>query len=151
MQNNLIKDLQELLVKNHDAQKGFKTAENASRNARLKKFLKKQASQKSEFVEELTGIVISLDALPRVKGSTAGLVHRRWMDIKTAITTNKDEAVLKECIRGENESEKEYVDKLQKNSLPEGISDVLKRHLAEIRITIAQVSSLEDLADNKAL
>lgn len=149
--NLVIADLQELLAKNHDAEKGFLTAENASRNLQLKKFLKKQSGQKNQFVEELTNLVISLEALPRENGSTAGMFHRAWMDIKTALASNKDEAVLKECIRGEKESEREYVEKLQKNNLPSDISEILKRHLALIRITNAQVSSLEDLADSKAL
>lgn len=151
LEEKMINDLQELLEKNHDAEKGFLTAEKASQNQHLKKFLKKQAGQKNQFVEELTEVVKSLNAHPREKGSAAGMVHRTWMDIKTALTNNKDEAVLKECIRGEKESEREYVEKLQNDNLPTGISDLLRRQLAEIRITIAQVSSLGDLADNKAL
>lgn len=150
-QDKIVKDLQELLVKNHDAGQGFKTAENASRNPQLKKFLKKQASQKNHFVTEIEDIVTSLNEAPRKGGSALGMAHRAWMDIKTAITRNKDEAVLQECLRGEKESEREYEKKLRDNNFPSEISEILKKQLGEIRITIAQVSSLEDLADNKAL
>lgn len=147
----VINDLQELLQKNHDAEKGFNTAEGASKNLKLKKFFKKQANQKNQFVEEINELVRSLDALPINKGSAKGKIHRAWMDMKAAISTNKDEALLKECVRGEKESEREYIEKLQKDHFPASISQILKRHVAEIRITIAQVSSLEDIADNKAL
>ncbi len=151
LQKNAIDDLQELLEKNYDAQKGFLTGENATRNIQLKKFLKKQAGQKVQFAEELANHLRSLNALPELNGSVAGSVHRAWMDIKTFMTTNLEETILKECLRGEKESEKEYVQKLEINSFPATITNTLQRQLAQIRITIAQVSSLEDLADHRAL
>lgn len=151
IEDKVIKDIQELLEKNHDAEKGFLTAESASSNMQLKKFLKKQAGHKRQYVNELSELLKAIEVEPRETGSTAGMVHRTWMDFKTALASNKDETVLKECIKGEQKSEKEYLEKLQNNNLPSGISDILRRHLAEIRITIAQVSSLGDLADHQAL
>lgn len=150
-QKNTIDDLFELLEKNYDSQKGFVIAENATKNIQLRKFLKKQAGQKDTFVEELTNLLISLNALPEEKGTVAGKVHRAWMNFQTAFTNNIEETILKECLRWEKETEREYVERLEKNNFPTNISNILQRHLSLIRITIAQVSSLEDLADNRAL
>lgn len=144
----LVHNLQELLEKNYDAEKGFKNAMEDVEDLNLKNFLKKQALQKNMFVTELDNILRSLNEEPKEKGSTKGDLHRTWMDIKTALSSNKDEAVLEECIRGEKASEKEYKEKLKDKSYPPEIAAILNRHLSEIRVTIAKVSTLEDLADD---
>lgn len=81
---NLVDNLQELLEKNYDAEKGFKNAMEDSKNPRLKQFLKKQALQKNQFVTELEHLIRSLNEEPKETGSTKGDLHRTWMDIKTA-------------------------------------------------------------------
>lgn len=147
--NELVNDLQELLEKNYDAEKGFKNAIEDSKDRGLKHFLKTQALQKNRFVTELDAIIRTLNEEPKEKGSTTGGLHRTWMDIKTALSSNKDEAVLEECLRGEKASRKEYEEKLDNKFLPPEISRVLQKHLAEIKETIAGVATLEDLADRK--
>lgn len=145
---DLVNSLQELLEKNYDAEKGFKNAMENSENPRLKQFLKTQALQKNKFATELDFLIRSLNEDPKEKGSTTGDLHRTWMDIKTALSSNKDESVLEECIRGEKASKEEYEDKLDNKLLPPEISEVLRNQLREIKETIAQVKTLEDLADD---
>jgi uncharacterized protein (TIGR02284 family) len=145
----LVNDLQELLEKNYDAEKGFKNAMEDSRDGNLKQFLKNQALQKNRFVTELDALIRSLNEEPKEKGSTKGDLHRAWMDIKTALSGNKDEAVLEECIRGEKASRKEYEEKLDRKFLRPEIAQVLQNHLNDINKTIAEVKTLEDLADRR--
>ncbi len=145
---NLINDLQELLEKNYDAEKGFKNAMEDTKNPQLKQFLKKQALQKDTFVTELEHLIRSLNAEPNEKGSTKGDLHRTWMDIKTALSSNKDEAVLEECIRGEKASKKEYEEKLKENYYTPEVTKVISAQLDEIKNTIAKVKTLEDIADD---
>lgn len=144
----LVGNLQELMEKNLDAEKGFKNALEDTKNAHLKRFFKKQAVQKNKFVTELDFVLRSLNAEPKEKGSTLGGLHRVWMDLKTSLSGDKDEAVLEEVIRGEKASEKEYEEKLKENHFPPDISELLNRQLAEIRMTLSKVKTLEDLADD---
>lgn len=145
----LVENLQELLEKNLDAEKGFKNALEDTKNGYLKQFFKEQAVQKNRFVTELDFLLRSLNEEPhKDKGSALGGLHRAWMDLKTSITGDKDEAVLEEVIRGEKASEKEYEKKLKDYFFPPEISEVLNKHLAEIRVTIQKVKTLEDLADD---
>lgn len=145
---NLVDNLQELLEKNYDAEKGFKNAMEDSKNPRLKQFLKKQALQKNQFVTELEHLIRSLNEEPKEKGSTKGDLHRTWMDIKNALSSNKDEAVLEECIRGEKASKKEYEEKLKENYYTPEVTRIISAQLEEIKLTIAEVKTLEDLADD---
>ncbi len=144
----LVGNLQELLEKNLDAEKGFKNALDETKNVHLKQFFKKMAIQKNRFVTELDFVIRSLNEEPKEKGRTLGGLHRAWMDLKTSLSGDKDEAILEEVIRGEKASEKEYEEKLKDHFFPVDIAELLNKQLAEIRLTIAKVKTLEDLADD---
>lgn len=140
-------NLQDLLEKNYDAQKGFTKAMTNAKNTRLKEFLQKQAAQRSRFATEITQELRNLNEEPKESGSITGDLHRAWIDIKSAVSGNDDEAVLEECIRGEKASADEYQEKLKKYNFPPQVSSVLQKQSSEINATLSRVKRLEDLAD----
>ncbi len=75
-------NLQELLEKNYDAEKGFKKAVMEAQNPRLKEFFKEQAKIHSYFATQLHSEIHKLNEKPRERGSTIGNIHRMWMDIR---------------------------------------------------------------------
>lgn len=145
--DSLVNNLQELLEKNYDAEKGFTKAMKDADNSRLKGFLQRQAAQRAQFVNELDQEIRNLNETPKDSGSFKGDMHRAWIDIKTAFTGDNDEAVLEECIRGEKASVEEYKERLQKNSFPPEVAQVLNNQLQTIQNTLSQVKTLEDVAD----
>jgi|TARA_R100000479_G_scaffold176515_1_gene131731 uncharacterized protein (TIGR02284 family) len=148
--NNIVNNLQELLEKNYDAEKGFKKAMEDAESQDLKHFLKKQAQQRNKFATELDKEIHSLNEKPKESGSTTGSLHRTWINIKSAISGNDDEAVLEECIRGEKASMEEYEKTLKENRFPNNLETVLNSQLSEIKGTVAKVKNLEDLAENRS-
>ncbi len=148
---NLVDSLQALLEKNYDAEKGFKNAITNAKDENLKSYLKNQAILRNRFATELDKEIHSLNEKPKESGSLAGSLHRTWMDIKSSVAGNNDEAVLEECIRGEKASEDEYSTILNENHFPPQIENVLNNHLTVIRNTLSQVKTLENLANNKDL
>ena len=150
IQNNhddIVDNLQQLLEKNYDAQKGFAKAMEDAKNPRLKKYLQQQSAQRSRFANELTQEIRNLNANPKESGSFTGDLHRLWIDIKSSVAGNEDEAVLEECIRGEKASWEEYNNTLKNQSFPPQISQVVQKQAAEIHNTLTNVKTLEDLAD----
>ncbi len=145
----LVDNLQDLLEKNYDAEKGFKKAMENAENENLKRFLKQQAVQRDRFATELTQELRNLNEEPKESGSVTGDLHRAWIDIKSAISGNEDEAVLEECMRGEKASADEYQEKLQKFSFPPRVSNLLQKQHNEINQTLSRVKRLEDLAENE--
>ncbi len=145
--DKLVDNLQELLEKNYDAEKGFTKAMQDAKNTNLKRFLQQQAAQRNRFTSELDHQIRSLNAEPKDSGSFTGDLHRTWIDIKSALAGNTDEAVLEECIRGEKASWKEYDEKLKEENFPPEISNVLQRQASEIHNTLNRVKTLEDLAE----
>ncbi len=147
--DKLVSHLNELLEKNYDADKGFKKAIKDSESGSLKRFFKQQAVIRNRFATEIEKVLHDLNAHPKLKDEyTIGTLHRVWIDLKTALSHNDDEAVLEECIRGEKASAKEYEEKLKKYHFPTHIDTMLTNHLNEIRNTIATVKRLEDIADD---
>ncbi|QQX75732.1 MULTISPECIES: ferritin-like domain-containing protein [Aequorivita] len=144
----LVDNLQELLEKNYDAEKGFTKAMKDAENSRLKTFLQQQAAQRGRFTNELSQEIINLNEKPKDSGSFTGDLHRTWIDIKSAVSGNDDEAVLEECIRGEKASWEEYEDKLKNYNFPPKISNLLQKQASEIHTTLNRVKTLEDLADD---
>lgn len=145
----IVDNLNELLEKNYDAEKGFKKALEDTENPSLRSFFKQQAVIRSRFKTEIEKELHNLNAQPKLdEGSAAGTLHRAWIDIKTAFSGHDDESVLEECIRGEKASVKEYEEKLKEVTFPSNISAILTAQLNEIKNTVSTIKRLEDIADD---
>ncbi|MBO6880944.1 PA2169 family four-helix-bundle protein [Winogradskyella sp.] len=128
--------LNELLVKNYDAEKGYLNAIDNVDSDRLKMFFKRRASERSEFAKELRTEILRYGEDPKDSGSFKGTVHRNWMSLKSLFSSNNEEAILEEAIKGEKESLKSYNDLLEERNLPPSIDSLLIKHKNAIQATI---------------
>lgn len=140
-----VKVLQNILEKNYDAEKGYAKAMEDAKTPTLKAFLKHQAAQRGRFANTIDNRLRQLNEKPKESGSATGTLHRTWIDIKSSLTGNDDEAVLKEVMRGEKASVEEYEDVIKKHSLTPEISQELQTQLQDIQATLNRVKGLEDL------
>ena len=139
--------LNELLEKNYDAEAGYKNAAEKVQNSALKNYLLSRAQDRYDFGHELKAELKTFGQEPEKGTSLAGDAHRLWMDLKTALSSDKDEAVLEECIRGEKASVSEYEDALTNQQFPPKIQHTLSKQVDEVKATLHKVKSLEDLKD----
>lgn len=139
----IVQSLQELLVKNYDANKGFKKAVKEVKSQDLKDYLKIQALLHHRNATQLDKLIRSLNAKPLEEGSTVGRFHRIWMDVIKTFSGNDDQIILQECIRGQSATLKEYKDHIKKQAFSSEIKNVLKNHFLELEKTLAAVRSLE--------
>ena len=137
--------LQSILEKNYDAEKGYTKAMTDAKTPALKGFLKQQAAQRSRFATSIDQQLRQLNETPKESGSTTGTLHRAWIDIKSSLTGNDDEAVLNEVIRGEKASVEEYQEVLKNNTLSPEITHELQSQLGDIQGTLNKVKRLEDI------
>lgn len=137
--------LQGIIEKNYDAEKGYKKAMQDAKNPALKNFLKQQALQRSTFATAIDKELRDLGEEPKESGSVTGSLHRAWIDIKSSVAGNEDEAVLEEVIRGEKASVEEYEDVMKKHTLAPKIQNVLQSQLKDIQGTLNRVKTLEDI------
>ena len=140
-----VDSLQILLEKNYDAEAGYKEAMLKAEDSQLKNYLKERAALRNRFATELSDSLIRLDEKPREKGSLTGDLHRTWMNIKQALSSDKDESILEECIRGEKSSVEEYEEVLEKKQFRPEITEMITRQKREVAETLGKIKTLEDL------
>lgn len=137
--------LNELLIKNYDAEKGYLNAIDNVEGDKLKMFFKRRASERSEFAKELRTEILQYGEVPEDSGSFKGTMHRNWMSLKSTFSSNNEEAILEEAIRGEKASLEEYTELLQERNLPPSIDALIVKHKNAIQSAINSVKVKEEL------
>ena len=118
--------LNNLLEKTYDAEKGFKKAAENVENNSLKSYFNQKAQERYEFGHELKGEIKSFNQDVDKGGSLVGDAHRAWMDVKKIFSSDNEESMLEEAIRGEKSSVEEYNEVLNETSLPLSTKNVLE-------------------------
>lgn len=145
----LAKDLNGLLEKHNDAVRGYNEAAEKAKSPNLKTFLQRNAGTRKSFATDLKQEVVSLGGDPEQDTSTAADLHRGWINFKSAISSNKDESVLEECIRGEDAALKEYDSVLKDYEVPQGLRNKLQDQRSQIQQAKSELEALELQADRK--
>jgi len=137
--------LNELLVKNYDAEKGYLNAMSNVEDKNLKIFFKRRASERSQFAKELRTEILRYGEVPEDSGTFKGVVHRNWMSLKSTLSSNNEEEILEEAIRGEEKSLEEYDQMMKENNFPPTIDELIFRHRNSIQAAINTEKAHEEL------
>ena len=141
--NNLIETLK-------DGEKGFKEATDAVDDPRLKSLFTGYSEQRARFASELQTQAGSIGrAEPETGGSAVGAMHRGWINLKSAITSKDQSAILAECERGEDSAVKEF-EKTMRDDLPSPVRDIVSRQYREIKSAHDRIRNLRDAAKKAA-
>ena|SRR5205085_3248366 len=135
--NNLIETLR-------DGQEGFKEAAENVKDSDLKTFFNQVSLERAQMVGELQQEVRTLGGDPENSGSTAGALHRTWMDIKGSLTGRDDQSILNECERGEDSAVSAYADALKEQSLPAILRTLVERQFSSIKQGHDRVKQMRD-------
>jgi len=127
-----------------DGQEGFRQAAEAVKDSQLKSLFTELSLQRSKFAGELQNHIIQMgEPKPEDSSSTAGALHRAWINMKAAITSRDDHAILSECERGEDSAVAEYK-KAMEAELPSPARDLLSRQYSDIKAAHDKVKALRD-------
>lgn len=136
--NNLIETLK-------DGQEGFRAASEDIGSSELKTLFSKYSLQRAQFAGELQEAVITLgDHDPEDSGSVAGAIHRGWIDLKAALMSKDEHAVLAECERGEDVAVAAYRKALEEEDLPANIRAIVQKQATEVKAAHDKVRNLRD-------
>jgi uncharacterized protein (TIGR02284 family) len=128
----LLFSLNELIETCLDGKQGFLEAATNAFNAELKRICLEYSQQRAQFARELQDEVRRLGGDPDQGGSVAGALHRRWMDVKSAITGRDDDAIIAECERGEDVAIGRYREVLDRD-LPAAVLKIVLPQLEAIQ------------------
>jgi len=150
MENEIvIENLNDLLTKAYDAEEGFKkAAERAEGLPALQNFFRNQSDMRLQFGHELKELISQYGGTPDKGSSAVAKAHQVWISVKDALTPNDDgEAILEECIRGEEAALADYERKLEQVDLPPDVQSLISKQRTAIASSLATVKARENAAD----
>jgi uncharacterized protein (TIGR02284 family) len=138
--NNIIKILK-------DGQEGFRDASTDVENHDLKEVFSRYSLQRSQLAGELQALVQSLgESDPADRGSVIGAMHRGWINLKAALISKDEHAVLAECESGEDAAVAAYRDALKKEDLPANVRATLTQQAVIVKAAHDDIRNRRDAA-----
>ncbi len=135
------------IIRVFSSEKGFKKAAENIEHPSLKTYFKSKAEERYNFGHELKSEIRNFGEEPDKGSSFAGDAHRTWMNLKTSLSSDKEEAVLEEAIRGEKASVEEYNEVLKDTNLPASTGNILTKQRDSITASLNKVKTLENRVD----
>jgi uncharacterized protein (TIGR02284 family) len=144
-QKEIISTINGLIETLKDGQQGFKEASEAVKDSALKSLFSEFSLQRAKFAGELQNEAVSLgESNPEDSSSTAGAMHRAWINLKSAITSQDDHAILAECERGEDSAVAEYKKAMEEEELSSPIRETISRQYTDVKSAHDRIKALRD-------
>jgi uncharacterized protein (TIGR02284 family) len=144
---NDVKDIRstmnDLIETNKDGEEGFRACAEHVKDSELRTVFNQYSLQRSRFAGDLQAEVLNLGTEPEKSGSTAGTMHRGWMELKGKIAGYDDHAILEECERGEDSAVKNYREALGKD-LPNNLEQIIQSQYKEVQAAHNNIRALRD-------
>ncbi|MFF7706669.1 PA2169 family four-helix-bundle protein [Pseudomonas sp. NPDC007930] len=141
-----IKELNDLIETSKDGEAGFKDLAEHTKHEPLRSVFLKRASETGAAASELQALVVTLGGKPETSTSVSGDLHRRWIDLKAAITGKDDAALLNEAERGEDVAKKSYSKALENQHLTPDVRAVIQKQYDGVLRNHDQIKALRDQA-----
>ena len=137
--------LKDVITKNEDAVKGFEKAAKNAKELGIQSYFKKRARKRKNFITTLRNVTPALNlGDTEIEGSTAGAVHRTWMDVKAFFSGDNDESMLEEAVRGDKAAIDEYNEVLAETHVPQRIKEIIREQKDEIQNDLETSKILEN-------
>ncbi len=142
--------LNDLIETLKDGQAGFRAASEDVESPELKTLFNQFSLQRSAFAGELQSLAHEFgDHNPTDSSSVAGALHRGWIDLKAALTSHDDHAILSECERGEDVAVAAYRKALEDPDISATVADTLQRQYGDVKAAHDRVKALRDATATK--
>lgn len=139
------KKLREVIDKNEDAVKGFKKAAENSEDASTKNYFLGRVQKRENFLMQLKNAAPELKiGNDKIEGTTAGAAHRTWMDVKAFFSSDNDESMLEEAVRGDKSAIEEYNEVLAETHVPARVKEILREQRDSIQNDLETSDILEN-------
>jgi uncharacterized protein (TIGR02284 family) len=143
MADDIINTLKDLVETSKDGERGFMASAEDAKDPQLKRMFEERARECASAAGELSATITRLGGDPPDHGTVGGAMHRGWMHVKTAMTSNDDQAILDECERGEDVAKKKYTEAL-KERLPDDVRMLVQRQYEGVLRNHDQIKALRD-------
>lgn len=140
---HIIEILNALVETSRDGDKGFTACAEGTEKPSLRAYFTICATRCRESVRALDIAVKELGGVTESTGTVAEGAHRAWLNLRTALTSHNDQAVLEECERAEDHALKAYASALDKD-LPADLRTMILLQFEGVRANHDRIKKLRD-------
>ena len=136
--------INDILNKNEDAIKGFEMASEKATKPAIINYFKEKAKNRKQFNNEIIDEMNTSYSDFEYEGSTAGTIHRTWMNVKSFFSGDSNEAMLEEAIRGDKAAVEEYKEAIDSLEISMTLKTLLLNQVKQIQMDIKQSEAFEE-------
>ncbi len=140
-----IQELNTLLTRAHDAEHGYLEAADKVENEALASLFRHISQNRKAYGKTIKREIARLGGEPDKGTSLQADIHRTWMDIRASFAKG-EEALLKECLRGEKTTLKNYEIILEGDNLPKPVQHLLQEQATQISVDLDRLTKLEKIS-----
>ena len=142
--SNVATKLNHLVSIAQDGVNGLGRAIDDAQDPQLKATLRELRQNREHMAQELKAVVTQLGGDPNQSGTFAGAAHRAFMEVREMVTGDGDQALIQECIRGDEHAVNEFQDALNElgPNAPEAARSVVQNGLQRIRTALQSYQQL---------
>jgi uncharacterized protein (TIGR02284 family) len=138
-----ISTLNSLIKTTIDSINGFEHSAEHSENGRFTSLFREFAEDRRQVVARLQQEVRGLGGEAETDGSVAGAAHRTFIDLKDAVVSRDDKAVIEEVERGEDYLKEKYETALTDDSLSPPVRAAIEQAYQSVRAGHDKASQLK--------
>ncbi|WP_193214994.1 PA2169 family four-helix-bundle protein [Luteolibacter marinus] len=136
-----VPDLQNVLTRYADSYEGFHQAAELMPKSHLADAFREIAARRHEIGQRVSGLIRREGEQPEAGGSVEGGAHRWWMRLREKLGDDELQAVLAECVRGEEVLAGSLETALKSQELTAEQAELLREALAEVKTGIGHFTS----------
>ncbi|KQT35694.1 hypothetical protein ASG22_01350 [Chryseobacterium sp. Leaf405] len=143
---NTVSVLNDLLNITNDRIEGFSKVEDKvwDTHSALKVDYDQMVSQSQAMKNDVIGLITQKGGEADNTTSTAGAIHRAWIDVKNSFSADKDEATLENVVFGEKAAIDAYQDALDSGDLCPESTRLVSDQLHHLKSSYAKFENLEN-------
>lgn len=142
-QDHDISVLNSLITTTIDSANGFERSAEDADVATFQQMFREFAQQRRQVVGSLQEKVRQLGGTPNDDGSLKGDLHRRWVDLRDAISKGGDQEIIEEVERGEDYLKSKYDSALEDRELSPGTLAIIREAYQSVRAGHDRASQLK--------
>jgi uncharacterized protein (TIGR02284 family) len=124
--------LNHLIESCRDGERGFEAAAAHLIDPTLRSLFMQLAAERARCADELLPHARRLGGPAAAEGTAVAALHRKWIDVKCALTHEKDHAIVVEAARGDGATVSAFKDAIE-GSLPPDTRDIVERQYEAIQ------------------
>ncbi len=142
-----ISTLNGLIATTIDSVDGYRTSAQDVENPRFAELFTARASERSSVAEQLRAEVKRLGGNPEDDGTLLAAGHRAFVNLKAAVTSRDDKAIVNEVERGEDHIKAKYEEALKDDDLSPGCRSLVETAYESVKSGHDQMRDLKHNLD----